>query len=140
MKRQKYVKVVLAEQYSVIPTSVQSISLDNDGLYTYLNENGDIVSASALDEVTGTTLVDSDTTSITGETSVTIAATGDTYQIEVENEDAQDVTFECTFVSGTPATATVSATGLVTAVASGSTIITITHADGPTGTLTVTVS
>jgi hypothetical protein len=49
------------------------------------------------------------------------------------------VTSGCTFVSGTPATCTVSTGGLITRVATGSSVITVTHtASGLTDTVTVT--
>jgi uncharacterized protein YjdB len=57
----------------------------------------------------------------------------------MSNFTTQDVTATATWASGTPATATVSSTGLVTAVAAGTTVITATsgtHSD--TDTITVT--
>ncbi|MFE2998665.1 hypothetical protein ACFXG4_27140 [Nocardia sp. NPDC059246] len=54
-----------------------------------------------------------------------------TQQLTVTDSNGLDVTAWSTFVSGTPADATVSATGLVTAVATGSSIITASYT--PTG-------
>lgn len=69
-----------------------------------------------------------------------------TKQLVVKDSNGMNVTSACTFVSGTPARATVSASGLVTAVAAGTAaVITVTYPD-PTGgadrtdTVSVTVS
>lgn len=79
----------------------------------------------------------------------TVASTGTTAQktkqLKVVDSNGQDVTAASSFVSATTAKATVSSTGLVTGVASGSSVVTATYPD-PTGgadrtdTVTVTVS
>jgi hypothetical protein len=73
------------------------------------------------------------------------AGAGKTKQLKVVDSNGQNVTAGCTFVSATPARATVSATGLVTGVSAGTSVITATYPN-PTGgadrtdTVTVTVS
>jgi len=68
-----------------------------------------------------------------------------TKQLKVVDSNGQNVTAGCTFVSATPAKATVSATGLVTGVAAGTSVVTATYPN-PTGgadrtdTVTVTVT
>jgi hypothetical protein len=62
-----------------------------------------------------------------------------TQQLTVLDSNGIDRTAVATYVSGTPATATVSSTGLITAVASGSTTVTATYATF-TDTCVVTVS
>ena len=54
-------------------------------------------------------------------------ASGATHQIAVTDELGTNVTAGCTFVSATPAKATVSAGGLITGVATGTSVITVTH-------------
>lgn len=68
-----------------------------------------------------------------------------TKQIKVKDSNGQDVTASSTFVSATPAKATVSASGLVTGVAAGTSVVTATYPDpnggaDKTDTVTVTVS
>jgi hypothetical protein len=73
------------------------------------------------------------------------AGAGKTKQLKVVDSNGQNVTAGCTFVSATPARATVSATGLVTGVSAGTSVITATYPN-PTGgadrtdTVTVTVT
>jgi hypothetical protein len=85
-------------------------------------------------------------TAAVGDLSIT-AATGvdHTVQLKVTGDNGLNYTPLCTFSSGTPAKATVSSTGLVTAVASGSTVITVTYLPAGeitpvTGTATITVT
>jgi hypothetical protein len=51
---------------------------------------------------------------------------GEVFQLQVEDNNGINRTAEASFVSGTPATATVSSSGLVTAVAAGTSTITAT--------------
>ncbi|PVB19739.1 P22 phage major capsid protein family protein [Mycobacteroides abscessus] len=72
-------------------------------------------------------------------------AVGDTLQLKIRDDNGALITDRCTFVSGTPAKATVTAGpgyengGLVTAVAAGTSAITVTYA-GPSGNKTATVN
>lgn len=61
--------------------------------------------------------------------SVLFGYTGTTYQLVIRNQNSTNVTSLCTFSSATPAKVTVSSTGLLTAVAGGSSVITITRAE-----------
>ena len=72
--------------------------------------------------------------SIAAGTTQQFAATG-----HFNNGDAQDVTQQATWASSTPATATIGATGLATAVAAGTTTISA-ALSGVTGTTTLTVT
>lgn len=76
--------------------------------------------------------------------SITAAAgAGHTQQITVTASNGINITPDCTFVSATPAKATVNSTGLVTGVASGSSVITVTFEYGNTDltdTVTITVT
>lgn len=69
----------------------------------------------------------------------TIAVAG-TQQLTVAYSPANADGKSVTYVSSVPARATVSATGLVTGVASGAVTITITSANGKTDTVAITVS
>jgi len=80
---------------------------------------------------------DSDTTSIVVTPATTYQYSGLTRQLVVVNQDAVDVITECLFDSGDSTVCTVNTAGLVTIVYTGTTIITVTHNDGPTGTTTV---
>lgn len=79
-----------------------------------------------------------------GGTTVSMAV-GDTLQLKIRDDNGALITDRCTFVSGTPAKATVTAGpgyengGLVTAVAAGTSAITVTYA-GPSGNKTATVN
>lgn len=69
----------------------------------------------------------------------------ETQQLTVKDNENNDVTAFCTFSSGTPADATVSSSGLVTAVATGSSVITVSYTPSGggsalTSTATATVS
>lgn len=91
-------------------------------------------------ELTGCTDVIS---AITADPSAVTLVPTATQQITVLGEEAdggvQDVTADSTFVSGTPAVATVNADGLITAVATGTATITVTYgAFNDTVTVTVT--
>lgn len=73
------------------------------------------------------------------------AGAGHTKQLKVVDSNGQDVTADSTFVSGTPAKATVSSSGLVTGVSAGSSNVTVTYPDpnggaDKTDTVAVTVS
>ena len=73
------------------------------------------------------------------------AGASHTKQLKVVDSNGQNVTAGCTFVSATPAKATVAAGGLVTVVAAGTSVVTATYPN-PTGgadktdTVTVTVT
>jgi hypothetical protein len=73
------------------------------------------------------------------------AGANKTKQLKVVDSNGQNVTAGSTFVSATPARATVSATGLVTGVSAGTSVVTATYPN-PTGgadrtdTVTVTVT
>jgi hypothetical protein len=81
-----------------------------------------------------------------GDFGVTAAAgASHTKQLKVVDTNGQDVTADCDFDSATPAKATVSASGLVTGVAAGTSVITATYADpnggaAHTDTVTATAS
>ncbi|WP_067891200.1 Ig-like domain-containing protein [Nocardia vaccinii] len=84
-------------------------------------------------------------TAITVSPSTATLAVAGTQQLKVTDSNGKDVTAWSTFSSGTPADATVSSSGLVTAVATGSSVITASYTpDGATtaltGTCNVTVS
>jgi len=72
-------------------------------------------------------------------------AVGDTLQLKIRDANGALITERCTYVSGTPAKATVTAGpgyengGLITAVAAGTSAITVTYA-GPSGSKTATVN
>ena len=73
------------------------------------------------------------------------AGANHTKQLKVVDTNGQDVTADCDFDSATPAKATVSASGLVTGVAAGTSVITATYADpnggaAHTDTVTATAS
>lgn len=78
---------------------------------------------------------------VTPTTATMTAATGagHTKQLAVKDSNNEDVTSQATYTSATPATATVSSSGLITAVAAGSTNVTATY-KGFTATCAVTVS
>ncbi|WP_405490481.1 Ig-like domain-containing protein [Nocardia sp. NBC_00511] len=78
-------------------------------------------------------------TSITVTPSTATKAAAATQQLMVVDNNGVNVTALATYVSGTPAKATVSSTGLITAVATGSSVITATYKTF-TGTCTITVS
>ncbi|AXH67814.1 major head protein [Mycobacterium phage Bromden] len=72
-----------------------------------------------------------------------LATTTGTKQLKVRDDNGTDVTARCTFVSATPAKATVSAAGVVTGVAAGTSDITASYVPpqgGTAKTATVTVT
>jgi uncharacterized protein YjdB len=79
-------------------------------------------------------------TSITVYPGTATMAAADLLQLTVIDNNGVDRTEDCTYVSGTPAKATVSTSGLVTAVATGTSTVTATLSVGITDTCAVTVS
>jgi hypothetical protein len=118
-------------------TSVESLSSD---LYFHYvkNESGHYkLSGNTATSASGVIFEDSVTTSIVVTPSTFIGYTGDTRQLSVVNQDNVDVITECLFASSNPAIS-VSTGGLISIVSTGSSTITVTHNDGPTGSTAVT--
>jgi len=80
---------------------------------------------------------DSVTTSIVVAPLTIIKYSGETQQLSVVNQDGVNVITECLFTRSNSG-ASVTLGGLVTVLLTGSTTITVTHNDGPTGTTVVT--
>jgi len=121
-------------------TGVTSVdSLTTDLYFHYTDEFGSQWKLSGNTAATASTpiLEDSDTTAITVTPATLISYTGETQQLAVVNQDSANVISECTFTRSNSG-ASVSEAGLITILLTGSTIITVTHNDGPTGTTTVT--
>lgn len=128
-------------------TSAAGIAtVSTSGLVTAVANGSATITATTADgSFTDTTAV----TVTTAAASVTVAPT--TATLSLAGTTTQQLTptvlpatasnKNVTYVSGTPATATVSSTGLVTAVAVGTTVITVTTVDGShTATATITVT
>lgn len=122
--------------YSAV-TSVDSLSTD---LYFHFTDTGEDkwkISGNTVARASGVILEDSDTTAITVTPTGYTNYTGNTQQLTVVNQDGINVISECTFTRSNSG-ASVSSGGLITVLLTGSTTITTTHADGPTGTTIVT--
>ena len=115
-------------------------SIDIDWWIYYTDENDDdwkIAPTGTTYATTTPVLVDSTTTSITVTPTTISDFTTETYQLAVVNQDSVNVLAECTFTSSDDVVATGSSSGLVTILYTGTTIITTTHNDGPTGATSV---
>lgn len=122
--------------YSAV-TSVDSLTTD---LYFHFTDTGEDkwkISGNTAGRASGVILEDSDTTAITVTPTGYTNYTGNTQQLAVVNQDGINVISECTFTRSNSG-ASVSSGGLITVLLTGSTTITTTHADGPTGTTIVT--
>lgn len=105
---------------------------DGTAVYAYVTEITDSSTAVAVADIVATPSVVSLAVAGTKVISV-LGLKGGLYRpVELENAD-------CTFVSSTPATATVSAAGLITGVANGTTLITVTY-NGISDIISVTVA
>lgn len=93
---------------------------DGSAVYAYIKEITDASTTVAVSDIAATPSVTSLAVSATKTISV-LGLKGGLYRpVELDNAD-------CTFVSSTPATATVSADGVITGVATGTTTITVTY-------------
>ena len=121
-------------------------SLSSDLFYHFTDDDGNTKKLSGWtgqeDGLTpsGVILEDSFTTSITVVPATPVTGVeGDTDQFVVTNQNAIDVTSECTFTAG-DAKLTVNATGLLTLVTAGSSSVTIAHPDIDDTDIVVTIS
>lgn len=121
-------------------SGVTSVSALTSDLYYHYYKETDLwrLSGDTVSTASGPIIENSITTAITVTPSATTVHSTGTQQITVVNQDGTNVVPECLFVSSTPAVATVSSTGLITSVITGTTTITVTHNDGPTGSTLVT--
>ena len=128
---------------SVNFSGVTSVSALTSDLYFHFYEGASLykLSGNTVATKSGVILENPFTTAIVVTPSAkTFATSGLTQQLAVVDQDGFNVITECTFATSDAAKATVSATGLITSVGSGSCTITVTSSDGPTGTCAVTVS
>lgn len=131
MKRWKYIRTNWANvgytgTYETYKNLIVN-DIDTDGVLYYTDENGHEMQVL----YPSTVPVSATTTSIVVTPSAVTLVTGTTQQLAVVDQDGNDVLANCTFVSATPAEATVSSGGLITAVsATSSVVITATHEDG----------
>lgn len=118
-------------------------SIGTDWYVYYTDENNDawkIAPTGTTNATTSPILVNSTTTSIAVTPASWTSITGDTQQLAVVNQDTVNVISECTFASLPTGIVTVSLGGLITSVITGTTTVTTTHNDGPTGATSVTIS
>jgi len=118
-------------------TSVDSLTADLYFHFTDLNDSEWKLSGNTSLLASGVILENSDTTAITVTPATFIKFTGATQQIGVVNQDGVNVITECLFTRSNSG-ASVSNGGLITVLLTGSTTITVTHNDGPTGATVVT--
>jgi hypothetical protein len=112
--------------------------IDTDGYLIYTDPDGNVLKARY--DTTTPIAYNTITTTISFASTVNIAGQNPyTYQFAIINQQAFNVTNECSFTSSVPTKATAASTGLITAVASGTTTISIVHNDGPSGTSSITV-
>lgn len=102
--------------------AVEGDTCADGSVYAYITEFDDTEKAISVNEIAATPdTIKLDTTTNTTDTISVIGLKGGLYSpIELDNID-------CTFVSDTPATATVDSNGVVTAVASGTATITVSY-------------
>ena len=114
--------------------AVEGDTCADGSVYAYITEFDETEKAIAVTEIAATPdKINLDTTTNTTATISVIGLKGGLYSpVELENTD-------CTFVSDTPATATVDTDGVVTAVASGVAKVTISY-NGVSDEITVTVA
>lgn len=126
------------EQLSGI-TAIES--LDENLYFHYIKNTSGHYKLSGDTDTTASGIIfeDTVTTSIVVTPSISYKYSGQTIQLVVVNQDNIDVITECIFASSNTGVTTVSSTGLITAIATGTTVTTVTHNDGSTGTETVTV-
>ena len=123
--------------------------LDNDWFIYYTDESDNSwkIAPSGTENATTSPVAVTTGTTETGVTSITVnpsavtfTTSGETQQLTVYDQDSNDVTSECTFVSGDDQIATVNSSGLVTAVGTSDVVdITVTHSDGPIATVQVNI-
>jgi hypothetical protein len=124
-------------------SGVTSVSALTSDLYYHYYKSTDLykLSGATVATASGPILENPFTISlVVTPTGRTFTATGLTQQLAVVDQDGFNVITECTFASGDIAVATVSATGLIRSIASGTCTITVTSKDGPTDTCEVIVS
>ena len=117
-------------------TSVSALTSDLYFHFFDLNDSKWRLSGNTAALASGVILEDSDTTSIVVTPSGWTCFTGYTQQLAVVNQDGDNVISECTFASSNSGT-TISAGGIITIAGIGTSIVTTTHNDGPTGTTAV---
>lgn len=112
--------------------SVESDSCEDGDVYAYITEIDDTPSTVSVSEIVATPANPS--IAVAGTQTITVVGVkGGMYSnIALTNT-------ECTFTSGTPATATVSTAGVITGVGAGTSVITIAYGDLE-DTITVTVT
>lgn len=118
-------------------TAVESLSTDLFFHYIKNTSGHWKLSGNTATLASGIIFEDSVTTSIVVTPSTIIKYSGVTQQLSVVNQDGVNVITECLFTSSNSG-ASVSSGGLVTVILTGSTTITATHNDGPTGSSVVT--
>lgn len=113
-------------------------SLTSDLYFHYTKDSGHWKLSGNTDaRASGVILEDSHTTSIVATPHTFTSYVGNTVQLAVVNQNGDNVITECTFGSSVSTVATVSSTGLITIIRTGTTTITTTHNDGPTDTTPV---
>lgn len=114
-------------------------SLGTDLFFHYIkNTSGHWkLSGNTANLASGIIFEDSVTTSIVVTPLTIIKYSGETQQLSVVNQDGVNVITECLFTKSNSG-ASVTNGGFVTVLLTGSTTITVTHNDGPTGTTVVT--
>jgi hypothetical protein len=113
-------------------------SLSSDLYFHYTKDSGQWkLSGNTTARASGIILEDSTTTSIVVTPHTFTSYVGNTAQLAVVNQNGDNVITECVFNSSVSTVATVSATGLITIIRTGTTTITATHNDGPTDTTPV---
>ncbi|MCK9447216.1 Ig-like domain-containing protein [bacterium] len=149
MKTWKYIRVVLYNDGYTTNESLQDIELiglDADGTLRYKQSGSTNIVEDTIEQATDATFTDIvGTITASGSTTVTVTAeTGASHTYQISVVDENDVlTTGLTYSSSAPTKATVSATGLITGVATGNTVITISVTGDSTVTpitLNVTVS
>lgn len=149
MKTWKYIRVVLYNDGYTTNESLQDIeliSLNAEGTLKYKQSGTTNIVEDTIEQATDATFTDVvGTITASGSTTVTVTAeTGASHTYQIRVVDENDVlTTGLTYSSSAPTKATVSATGLITGVATGNTVITISVTGDSTVTpitLNVTVS
>jgi len=125
------------EQLSGI-TAIES--LDEDLYFHYIKDNSGHYKLSGNTAETASAIIfeDSVTTAIFVTPTISYKYSGQTLQLVVVNQDGVDVISESLFASSNTGITTVSTAGIVSVIHTGSTTITVTHNDGPTGSTAVT--
>lgn len=147
MKRWKYVRAALSQAGYTTTESAKGVVLDkidvvDDNYYVYYtDENGDYV-RSRYGDVNSPIIVNptTETIHITSTVNYLAGISGYTTNIQVKNENNVDVTTShTTYTTSHSNVVTVSKTGLLTAVASGTSLITAYHNGTATASTSITV-